>query len=89
MQAPDQAKQVADSSCTPALGHAYLEAGWPPGWVWSVSSQVRAPNRHVLPLAPLVPTNDRFGCGQPSFAGSCANGKVAPKNEPARAGGHA
>ena len=31
MQAPDQAKQVADSSCTPALRHAYLEAGWPPG----------------------------------------------------------
>ena len=35
----------------------------------------RAPSNRVLE----IPTDDRFGCGQPSYAGSCTNGKVAPK----------
>src|SRR6516162_683651 len=35
----------------------------------------RAPSNRGLE----IPTDDRFACGQPSFAGSCTNGKVAPK----------
>src|SRR6516225_8566492 len=34
----------------------------------------RAPSNR----GPEIRTDDRFGCGQPSFAGSCTNGKVAP-----------
>jgi len=47
------------------------------GWHTEVGlpvAEISGPNR-VLE----VPTDDRFGYGQPSFAGSCTNGKVAPK----------
>ena len=46
------------------------------GWHTEVGlpvAEISGPNR-VLE----VPTDDRFGYGQPSFAGSCTNGKVAP-----------